>query len=276
MTGRLGHRVRSSGAGVRAVVVLTVIGFTSCGGATSSTVGSPSAISASSTTSVAATPTSQPASWLRMAPSPIRGDYYLPAAVVWDGNEMLVVVTQSDPKAYCTETLYSYDPSSGAWKTLSRVPTPKGCFEGSDKAVWTGRELLLWGISNAAYDPVADSWRHLPDPPTGDGGPSVVVWTGTQMIGWGGGCCDQELADGAAYTLATDSWKMLPPSPLLGRHAVGVWTGSEMIIAGGLRLRPAADAARIALRPLRRCRCLRTRNPDVAEAAAHAGRSRGR
>jgi len=53
------------------------------------------------------------------------------------------------------------------------------------------------------------------------------------MIGWGGGCCDQELAEGAAYTPATDSWKMLPPAPLLGRHAAGTWTGTEIVIAGG-------------------------------------------
>jgi len=99
--------------------------------------------------------------------------------------------------------------------------------------VWTGDELLLWGISNTAYDPATDTWRHLPRPPAGDGGPSVVVWTGTQMIGWGGGCCDQQLADGAAYTPATNSWRLLPPSPLAGRHATGVWTGTELIIAGG-------------------------------------------
>ncbi len=91
----------------------------------------------------------------------------------------------------------------------------------------------MWGISNAAYDPAKETWRHLPEPPAGAGGPSVVVWTGTQMIGWGGGCCDMELAEGAEYTLATNSWRMLPPSPLLGRHATGVWTGSEMVIAGG-------------------------------------------
>jgi N-acetylneuraminic acid mutarotase len=53
------------------------------------------------------------------------------------------------------------------------------------------------------------------------------------MIGWGGGCCDQELADGVAYTLATNSSKALPPSPLAGRHAAGAWTGEELIIPGG-------------------------------------------
>ena len=40
---------------------------------------------------------------------PISGDFLPPAAVVWDGREMLVVITQFDPKAYCSETLVAYD-----------------------------------------------------------------------------------------------------------------------------------------------------------------------
>ena len=187
--------------------------------------------SQSATVSPGVAPT--PASWRRISALPTLDAYYPPPAAVWDGHEMLVVFTQADPKTYCRETLMAYDPSTDAWRTAFIVPTPKGCFEGSDKAVWTGEELLLWGIADAAYDPATDTWRHLPRPPAGAGGPSVVVWTGKQMIGWGGGCCDQELADGAAYTPATNSWHRLPPSPLAGRHATGVWTGKELIIAGG-------------------------------------------
>jgi hypothetical protein len=233
MFGRRLHRC-GRGSGSVLILVVSLVGLASCGGgsgteATTPSSATPTSVSPSSTNPPAPTP----ASWRRISPSPIRDDYYAPAQAVWDGNEMLVVVTQSDPTSFCKETVFAYEPSSDRWQMLSRVPTPKGCFEGSDKAVWTGQELLLWGISNTAYDPAADTWRHLPDPPTGDGGPSVVVWTGKQMIGWGGGCCDQQLADGAAYTPATDSWKVLPPSPLAGRHAAGVWTGTEMIIAGG-------------------------------------------
>ena len=210
------HKRLSAGA---VLLLLSLIGLASCEGneSTSGPV-SPTSSTSTSTAPSSASPTSprRPASWRRLAASPITGSYYTPAAAVWDGQEMLVVVTQSDPMSFCKETLLAYDPSADTWRTLSRVPTPEGCFEGADKAVWTGDELLLWGISNTAYDPDAGTWRHLPDPPAGDGGPSVVVWTGEQMIGWGGGCCDVELAEGAAYTPATDAWRMLPPAPLLG------------------------------------------------------------
>jgi hypothetical protein len=233
------HRQRASRSwqvNITALLTLAMVGFTACGSTTGTTAGtSPSAstISPTATASVSQTPKPTPASWRRIPVAPIHGYYYTPAAAVWDGKEVLVVATKGGATGDCKEYVVAYDPTLDSWRAMARVPAPEGCFEGSDKPVWTGHELLLWGISNAAYNPATDTWRHLPEPPAGAGGPSVVVWTGTQMIGWGGGCCDQELADGAAYTLATNSWKLLPPSPLAGRHATGVWTGTELIIAGG-------------------------------------------
>jgi N-acetylneuraminic acid mutarotase len=53
------------------------------------------------------------------------------------------------------------------------------------------------------------------------------------MIGWGGGCCGGAESTGAAYSPATNSWRRLPSSPLSARHTTGVWTGTELIIAGG-------------------------------------------
>jgi len=219
-----------------ALVAIALVALVGCSGETSSSSNSASVRPSASSASSSSTPMPTPMTlvWSRIAPAPVSGGYYPPAQAVWDGHEMLVVVSQFDQKT-CSETLLSYDPATDAWSTVSDVPVPKGCYEGTDKAVWTGEELILWGISNAAYDPATDAWRKLPDPPggAGDGGPSVVVWTGTQMLGWGGGCCDQQIAGGAAYTPATDSWRLLPKSPLAGRHAAGAWTGEEMIIAGG-------------------------------------------
>ena len=47
--------------------------------------------------------------------------------------------------------------------------------------------MLLWGVTNTAYNPATNRWRHLPESPAGQGGPAVAVWTGSRMIGWGGG-----------------------------------------------------------------------------------------
>lgn len=241
MAGRRPPRFLSGHVGIAALLAVALVGFTGCADRTGTTAGSPSgspSISPTLSRSVSPTPAPTPASWRRLATSPLQDDYWPPVAAVWDGREMLVVVTHSDPKANCAETLYAYNPSDDVWRMVSRVPTPEGCMEGGESAVWTGHELLL--TSNTAYDPATGTWRHLPGPAWGQGA-SVVVWTGKQMITWGGGCCDQESADGAAYTPATNSWRALPPSPLLGRHAAGVWTGTEMIIAGGEGYKQAPD-----------------------------------
>jgi len=67
------------------------------------------------------------------------------------------------------------------------------------------------------------------------------------MIIWGGfTSTSAALNDGAIYTLATDTWTTTPSSGLTGRsnHAA-VWTGTEMIIWGGLdSLGGKSDGAR--------------------------------
>jgi hypothetical protein len=198
--------------------------------------GSPtaSATSPSTTTrpSTPETPSPKVGAWQSLPTAPIATPYV--ATGVWDGTHFLVVGRVSLRKApYSNDVGAAYDPSKNAWQKLPGAPGPEGNFEGGDRSVWTGSEMLLWGVTNTAFDPATNTWRHLPPPPAGAGGPSVVVWTGTQMIGWGGGCCGGVDSDGAAYTEATTSWKKLPPSPLSGRHTTGAWDGTEMIVAGG-------------------------------------------
>jgi hypothetical protein len=146
-----------------------------------------------------------------------------------------VATVPAAARSSCQEIGAAYDPAKDSWRTVPSLQKVPGCLDPltTDMAVWTGKELLLWGETDAAFNPVTNRWRRLPDPPTGWGGPSVAVWTGRQMIGWGGGGGDLVLGDGAAYTPATNSWKLLPPAPLSPRHTSGVWTGKELIIAGG-------------------------------------------
>jgi hypothetical protein len=93
---------------------------------------------------------------------------------------------------------------------------------------------------DAAYNPATNTWRRLQGSVSA---PSVMVWTGRQVLTWGGGCCDSYSADGAAYTLATDSWRKLLRSPLAGRRTSGVWTGRVMIVAGGAGREPDPKVA---------------------------------
>lgn len=61
-----------------------------------------------------------------------------------------------------------------------------------------------------------------------------VVWTGEEMLVWGGQA-GTDFDNGAAYEAATDSWRSITrPDNLRGRYGhTAVWTGEEMIISQG-------------------------------------------
>ena len=70
----------------------------------------------------------------------------------------------------------------------------------------------------------------------------VAVWTGGEMLVWGGMGAPgragspyyEPLADGAAYDPETDTWRTMAPSPLAARTSQNaVWTGSVLLIWGG-------------------------------------------
>lgn len=126
-------------------------------------------------------------------------------------------------------------------------------------AVWTGKEMLVWGgmvdgagngtASGAAYDPKSDTWRPLSE----KGAPSArhspqAVWTGKQLLVWGGFQKGGYAKDGGAYDPATDSWTPIPEAKVSGRtRAVSVWTGAEMVVWGGINgSGTLADGARYA------------------------------
>lgn len=79
-------------------------------------------------------------------------------------------------------------------------------------------------------------WTRLPTAPiTGRVNPAAV-WTGTEMIVWGGEAENGPLyADGAAYDPAARRWSLLPPSPLSAREgSATVLAGNSMFIWGGV------------------------------------------
>jgi N-acetylneuraminic acid mutarotase len=122
-------------------------------------------------------------------------------------------------------------------------------------AVWSGieNEMIVWGGWNRAvgllndggrYNPDANSWSALAT----DGAPAprighTALWTGSEMIVWGGSGATGDFGDGGRYNPATNSWRPISsvgaPSPRAFHSAV--WTGSEMIIWGGHRLTEALN-----------------------------------
>jgi N-acetylneuraminic acid mutarotase len=116
-------------------------------------------------------------------------------------------------------------------------------------AVWTGSEMVVWGgglgwgetcfYTGGRYDPMTDSWTPLF---TGQAPEARIwhtaVWTGKEMIVWGGYNYDgahHYLNSGGRYNPSIDSWYTTSvanaPGGRYGHTAI--WTGSEMIIWGG-------------------------------------------
>lgn len=149
--------------------------------------------------------------------------------------------------------------------------------------VWTGREAIVWGgipdppqggdggdlasADGARLDLATDAWRRLAGAPLAGRYGHVAVWTGTEMIVWGGVVNPSGRAadgtspnDGAAYDPAMDRWRRIAPSPLappsatsLGSGQQAVWAGTEMLVwatntdrgGAGAAYDPSADSWRL-------------------------------
>jgi hypothetical protein len=91
--------------------------------------------------------------------------------------------------------------------------------------------LVLGPDDLQAFDPLSNHWRRPAPPPTAVDGTGLVVWTGKEMIDWGGGCCGDAFSTGWAFDPARNTWRKLPTSPLAPSQVPGgVWTGRELII----------------------------------------------
>jgi N-acetylneuraminic acid mutarotase len=134
-----------------------------------------------------------------------------PETAIWDGTEALFLggIQGNTPSPAAAGD--AYNPANGQWRRLPAMETSRSGFA----AVWTGRQVLVWGgytgpyttpvipPHGLAYDPAANRWSALPMSPLhGRSGPTAV-WTGHQMIVWGGsinnGLTETDFKDGAAY-----------------------------------------------------------------------------
>ncbi|HEY3212387.1 MAG TPA: hypothetical protein VGL16_04180 [Actinomycetota bacterium] len=110
------------------------------------------------------------------------------------------------------------------------------------EGVWTGREAIFLEtvggagpIVGQAYEPSSDSWRSIEQAPIGRAYGTVLVWTGDELIVWGGGDRgDDRTSQGAAYDPTSDSWRRIADPPIGFNLASGIWTGREMIVFGSL------------------------------------------
>jgi hypothetical protein len=165
-----------------------------------------------------------PGSWSKLPAAPFAPPQG--QASVWTGRELIVLgrTPLTNPASRVAE---AYQPTSRSWTRLS-PPADHGTVDVTGvKAVWTGRKMLAFGFSATSYTPRTDTWRELRKTlPNG-----IVVWTGREAIGWGGGCCGDAWSNGTAYDPTSDTFRTLPRSPLApSQQPLGAWTGRDLVL----------------------------------------------
>jgi hypothetical protein len=153
--------------------------------------------------------------------------------------------------------------AAGSWRTL---PKPPLTFGDGSVAVWTGSRLFVWGgdtgtatdatrgltsgTAAALYDPQTRTWATTPPSPIASRAHSIAVWTGREVLIWGGEVSAGTQAlrpdDGAAYDPATHRWHAIsatgaprrPPEAVSAAGNAtpvesGAWTGSRLVVVFG-------------------------------------------
>jgi len=164
-------------------------------------------------------------------------------SAVWSGTEMIVWGGSRFGSYY--DTGGRYNPVQDRWSATSIInaPSPRR----HHTAVWTGSEMIVWGgfccdsnsivvNTGGRYDPILNEWRPIATtnapPPAAH---HTAVWTGTEMLVWGGTNGTSPMNMGGRYDPVSDTWAPIStvdsPSPRAVHAAV--WTGSEMIVWGG-------------------------------------------
>jgi len=187
-------------------------------------------------------------SWHQLPPTPLtpRSD----AAGAWTGTEMIVTGGLASPDGLREHASpatdgAAWDASTNTWHAIAPLPTQLLGY--APTAVWTGTEVLVWSSAPAtpeasgsevvlAYNPSTNAWRKLPPSGLTPRQGAITVWTGHQLVVWGGLNSDFTSAypDGARLDPLTGTWQRLPAAPVPARGLAGaVWSGREVLLWGG-------------------------------------------
>ena len=140
---------------------------------------------------------------------------------------------------------FTWNPDTDSWTAMAPSPLSPRANPG---AVWTGREVIIWGGydqgesplgDGAAYNPDTDTWRMLSPAPIGPAIPVASIFTGEEAIFWGSTERGADGAlEGAAYNVETDSWRKIADAPAAINSGSGIWADGdpserhEMIVFG--------------------------------------------
>ena len=171
-------------------------------------------------------------------------------SAVWTGTEMVVWggLSGTDPTYGYYGNGGRYDPAADSWTFLLGSNPPSARW--NHTAVWTGSRMVVWGgqsdfynftglNTGGIYDIGTDAWTAT----TLNGVPAgrtyhTAVWTGTEMIVWGGGDDFNYFAlhsGGRLDPTTNTSWTAtsLTGAPEARKDHTAIWTGTAMVVWGG-------------------------------------------
>lgn len=143
----------------------------------------------------------------------------------------------------------SYDIESDTWSPLP--PLPPEMTPVTPNLVWTGEQLIAWGLApghdeahglGVAFRPDTGEWKMLPSAPLeptdwweGTEASQTIAWTGAEMVVWAGyvgTSGDDPFTHVVVYDPSQDSWRELEPAPIPAQglwHEPIIWTGAQLI-----------------------------------------------
>lgn len=161
--------------------------------------------------------------------------------------EDLHLLFSSGPMDGSGMTLALYDTQSMQRVNVPRPPIVAGGDLNISKVVSLGNKVLVFGVpkgekasSTFIFDPKENKWEVVTSDPMGLRYSPSVVWTGKEVIFWGGlmFAPNHELSavfTGSAYNPKTQSWRTIStvnaPTARVEPHAL--WNGKYMILWGG-------------------------------------------
>jgi N-acetylneuraminic acid mutarotase len=180
--------------------------------------------------------------WYAMAGGPLAAR--MQHAGVWTGSRMIIWGGQNGAGSAFADGA-SYNLGTNTWTSIA--PSPLAARYGHT-ATWTGSKMIIYGGTNgtsifndgAAYDPVLNTWSLIaPNNIFLPQHSHTALWTGTDIIVFGGINAFGSTANCVRYNAGTNSWSGAGPVP--GESSTSatvtdhraVWTGTEMIVAGG-------------------------------------------
>jgi hypothetical protein len=175
--------------------------------------------------------------------------------------------------------------------TATQLPKAPLAARRDPAAVWSGRELIVWGgwagnqaasqafADGAAYNPETGRWRTLAPAPLSPRSAPAAVWTGREMVVWGGndparGRAGNALLDGAAYNPVSDSWRRIASAPAGSARSFGkaVLAQGRMVVGGGQDPTSGPRTASLLVYDLARDRWQRLPGEDPVYDLAATGR----